>query len=257
MESTKRRYQPLMAVDILHHSFLDEGGKIFDGTQDLPAPRKAQKLKTYDVREWLLVEPDTSTRKALQAHGVLLKQTKTGFLLLAQLADALPGTRKPLANLEKMVLGFWLKWQLPELAAQTALAYRVKADGGRGVYLFGNQWARIFGGAYPHLTLPLPTYRPEEDYLPGDLVRKDAKHYRAIAKSKGAAVTDAAFWQPTDSKISYASRQSLQTQQAAVPLDVWGKIEISGKSGLSNYSLLTGTGDLKNSQVYKLHLDKM
>ncbi|WP_207431421.1 hypothetical protein [Sabulibacter ruber] len=257
METSSRRFQKLLAMDIFHHFFLDEGGKVFDGTQPLPPVRLAQKLKVYDVREWLQIEPDEATRKTLQTHGLLLKPTKTGFQVLAQLADVLPGTRKPQVKLEKVTLGFWLKWSNPNVPAQTALAYRTKPTGERGFYLFGNQWARVLGGAYPNLGLPLPTYRAEEEYLPGDLVRKDGKHYLSIAKSKGAAVTDAAFWKPTDAKISYASRQSLRTPADALPQDVWGKIEISGQPGLSNYSLLTGTGDLKNSQVYKLHLDKM
>ncbi|KAA3438759.1 hypothetical protein FOA19_16215 [Rufibacter hautae] len=257
MESSRRKYLQLVAVEILHHYFLDEGGKVYDGTQDLPAARKAQKLKTYDTREWLAVEPDAATHKALQAYQVLLKPTKTGFLLLTQLTDVLPGTKKPLANLEKMVLGFWLKWQTPQPGSQAALASKRQAAGERGFYLLGNQWARMLGGTYPHLGVPLPTYHPEEEYLPGDLVRKDSKHYRALVKSKGAALTDTTLWKPTDNKLPYVSRQSLQIPAAAPPGEVWGRLEIAGKGGLSNYSLLTGSGDLKNAQVYKIHLDKM
>jgi hypothetical protein len=252
MESITSKYRQLCAVEIFHHYFLDEGTHIFNGVNDLPAARKIQKLKQYAVPDWLQIEPDEYTRSTMYACQLIFKPTKTGFMLVTKTN----GPDQASVNLNKVVLNFHLRWQEPSLVAHTALPLSLKTDGKASLYVFGNEFARNNQGIYPQISLPAANYQNTRTYVPGDIVKSGTQQFIAINKTTGNAPPVPAFWRQTDQNLNYATSTSLQVRPSNIPPDVIGKIEITGKAGLGNFSVLTATEQIKVAQVYQLHLDK-
>ncbi|MGV3589261.1 MAG: hypothetical protein ACO1OF_19800 [Adhaeribacter sp.] len=252
MESITSKYRQLCAVEIFHHYFLDEGNRVFNGTNDLPPARKVQKLKQYAVSDWLRIEPDDSTRSLMHACHIIFKPTKTGFILVTQTA----GPDQASADLQRVVLSFYLRWQEPSLVAQTALPLSLKTDGKASLYVFSNEFSRNNRGNYPSICLPVVAYQNTRTYVPGEIVKSGGQQFVALNKTMGNAPSLPAFWRQTDQNLSYATSTSLQVRPATIPADVIGKLEITGKAGLGNFSVLMTTNQIKAAQVYQLHLDK-
>jgi hypothetical protein len=254
MEKITRRYRQLFAVEILHHLFLDEGDKIYDGQDDLPPSRKQQLLARYDVHEWLHVEPDGPARHAMTGAGLVLKKTPAGFLVAVEVtAD---DDRKARASLAGTNLRFLLRLS-SDTAGRTALPLVREQEGAPVAYVFGNESARNRLGAYPSLSRPVPVFATAATYVPGDVVRQGAKQFVALAKTQGNATSQSAFWRETDGSLAYATRQDLRQAPEGSPAGVLGWVEITGKGDLGHYSLLTVADEIKLNQVFRLHLDKL
>ncbi len=252
MESITCRYRPLCAVEIYHHYFLDEGTRIFNGLNDLPPARKTQKLAQYAVTDWLQIEPDLATRAALPACHVVYKPTKTGFVLVTKT----DGPDQASVNLNRVTFTFYLRWRNPELAARTALPLTPQPGGQASLYVFGNEFSRNNRGVYPGIGLPIATYQNLRTYVPGEIVKSGAQQFVARVKTTGNAPPASAIWRETDPALSYVSFTSLRVRPAAVPPGILGQIQITGRAGLGNFSVLSATNQLKSAQVYQLHLDK-
>lgn len=252
MESIVCKYQQLCAVDIFHHYFLDEGNRIFDGVNDLPPDRKAYKLKQYNVPDWLQIEPADYTRATMHVSSLVFKKTKTGFILVTKTT----GPDKPGADVNQLVLEFWLRWAEPDLTGHTAMPLLVKTNGKPALYAFGNAVSRNNHGAYPEISLPVPPYNNARTYEPGDIVKSGTRQFVALHRTTGNGTNLPAFWRETDRNLNYVTSTSLQARPAGIPPDVIARIQISGKAGLGDFSVLTGTNTIKAAQVYKLHLDK-
>ncbi|MGB4850362.1 MAG: hypothetical protein WBP41_20720 [Saprospiraceae bacterium] len=88
-------YKRLFEVRVLHHYWLDEGGKCFDflpkdnierailPLPDQKQPTREQRLLSYDVRQFLLVSPTVSTEKILQGLHCVFKTTALGLIVAA------------------------------------------------------------------------------------------------------------------------------------------------------------------------------
>jgi hypothetical protein len=248
MEKITRRYRQLFAVEILHHLFLDEGDKIYDGQDDLPPSRKQKLLARYDVHEWMGVEPDGPSQHAMTGAGLVLKKTPTGFLVAVEVtAD---DDRKARASLAGTNLRFLLRLN-PDTGGRTALPLVREQEGALVAYVFGNEEARGRLGADPALS------RPALVFVPGDVVREGAKQFVALAKTQGNATSQTAFWRETDGSLAYATRRDLRQVPEGSPAGVLGWVEITGKGDLGHYSLLTVADEIKLNQVFRLHLDKL
>jgi hypothetical protein len=254
MEKITRRYRQLFAVEILHHLLLDEGDKVYDGQNDLSPSRKQQFLRRYQLHEWMRVEPDSATQRTMTGVGLVLKKTPTGFVVAVEVrAD---DDRKSRAGLGGVSLLFLLRLN-PDMAGRTALPLVREQEGKPVAYVFGNEEARNRLGAYPFLNRPTPVFANADTYVPGDVVRAGTKQFVALTKSQGNPTSQAAFWRETDGRLAYASRRDLREVPEGSPAGVLGWVEIKGKAGLDNYSVLAVADEIKLNQVFRLHLDKL
>ncbi|KAA5548448.1 hypothetical protein [Adhaeribacter rhizoryzae] len=252
MEKIISKYQQLFKVNIYHHYFLDENNLIYDGTNDLPPARKAHKLQLYQVPDWLQIEPEVNTRGTMYACNLIFKPTKTGFIIVTKTN----GPDQPSATLDNIILTFYLRWRNAGLAANTALPLLPPTNSTPTFYTWGNEFARNNIGLYPNLSRPVPTYQNTRAYVTGEIVKSGAQQFVALNRTSGNAPNVPAFWRETDGNLNYTTSTSLQPRPAAIPAGVIGKIEITGRAGLGNYSVLTGANKIKAAQVYQLHLDK-
>lgn len=93
-ESMTRSYQRLFEVRLIHHYWLDDGGKVFDKPYDdsllsdeekknrnKEKTEEYKRLRKYDVRTFLQVTPTVATAKALKEFDALFKDTSIGFFV--------------------------------------------------------------------------------------------------------------------------------------------------------------------------------
>ncbi|HMG15846.1 MAG TPA: hypothetical protein VK590_10380 [Saprospiraceae bacterium] len=92
-------YKRFFEVRILHHFWLDEGSMVFDLIQDNAKKDKLQ--LSYDVRNFLSVEPTQATEIVLRDLGCIYKNTALGFVV------AIPKiTPAPIEELKMASLSF-------------------------------------------------------------------------------------------------------------------------------------------------------
>lgn len=84
-------YNRLFEVRLLHHYWLDDGGKANDGIFDLlPADTQNERLLGYDVRPLLQARPTAATRQWLAGWDCLFKATGLGFVVAAPDGVSIP-----------------------------------------------------------------------------------------------------------------------------------------------------------------------
>lgn len=88
-ETLTSGYRRAFEVRLLHHYWLDEGGKVFDRIA-AQAVKDARLLK-YDRRPFLGVRPTVTTEKILAANHLLFKETALGFVIAAPASAKIPG----------------------------------------------------------------------------------------------------------------------------------------------------------------------
>ena len=80
-ERITKKYRRLFEVRMLHHYWLDDGGKVFDQISD--PGKKDRHLLSYNVRSFLVAKPTVSTEKILASEGCLFRETALGFIVAA------------------------------------------------------------------------------------------------------------------------------------------------------------------------------
>jgi hypothetical protein len=87
-EQISHHYQNLFQIQILHHYWLDEGAVVFDQIAD--AAKKANRLSTYDVRNFLTIAPTKDTAILLNTLCCLYKMTALGVLVAVRDGTIIP-----------------------------------------------------------------------------------------------------------------------------------------------------------------------
>lgn len=81
-------YRRLLEVRLLHHYWLDQGDKVFDGFGS--AKDRERRLLAYDGRGIFEVQPTMLTAQRLKNLGCVFKTTALGFVIAAPLNVAIP-----------------------------------------------------------------------------------------------------------------------------------------------------------------------
>ncbi|MHA6622507.1 hypothetical protein [Pseudonocardia sp. DLS-67] len=79
VESVRTRYAGLFEVRVLHHYWLDDGEVAFDAIPDQAV--RARRLRDYDVRRFLAVEPGPATAAAIAGLRGVFRTSGLGFLV--------------------------------------------------------------------------------------------------------------------------------------------------------------------------------
>jgi len=88
-ERLTARYARLFEVRVLHHYWLDDGDTIFDA---LPADSQEDRLRRYDVRTLLAIEPTKATAAQLAGLHAVWKATSLGLLVGLPAEVSVPDT---------------------------------------------------------------------------------------------------------------------------------------------------------------------
>jgi len=252
MEKMIIKYQALVRIEILHHYFLDEGNQAFGGSPDLPPGRKKKKLEAYNVHDWLEITPDVATRTRMHGANLLMKKTKTGFLIIS----AIKSVHMPKIQLEALTLNFLLLVTSQEMAARTALPTVTWKDGQAMLYVFGNEVSRNYRAPYPSLSLPPERYASTQTYQPGDIVKAGTQQFVAIAPTTGITPPSPPHWRETDGTLSYATRRNLRPKPPSAPDAAMAQLSITIKAGTNSFDLLTPLKAIHPNRVFQLHLEK-
>lgn len=252
METFVLKYKLLFELKLLHHFFLDEGATVFDL---LTPTKQQQKLTTYNIGNWLLLQPNAPTRALFAARRLVCRQTNTGLRVLAQVTAS--GSNRPLLPVQDCNFVFTLQL-LPAFAKHTALPVHVVKNGKPTIYVFGNSSAALGGTVYPALALPPDTYSSAKHYPPGEIIKKSGKHYIALLKpdNQNKNVNNPDYWKELPANVRYATTSNCAETNTAATAVVIGQINISGKTGLNAYSLLNGSGNMQNN-TFELRFGKL
>lgn len=247
MEVFNFKYQLLCEVKILHHFFLDDVNTAFDS---LPIAEQGRKLKQYDVRNWLNINPDAATVDTLGDHRLVYRPTKQGFVVVSQTE----APNVPLLPLDELLLRFDLSFEVGA-SAYTALPVGVTKSGNPTTYIFGNELAATSGGAAPSLALAPDAYDNTRHYPPGEMVRQGGTNYISLYQpdNQGVSITNTDYWQVVSAlpgNLQYATTSNAQPLPPDTDIDsrFFGRIELNGQGGFGNFSLLTGGGNLQDKK---------
>lgn len=197
------RYRTLFEVDIAHDYFTSQGDVVLEAQTDA---ERAALTALYSATDVLDIEPDAATLATLSGHRLLLRSTRTGFLVAAQV-DASTPPRPIVAPSDTFRLAFLLRARDARFANYTELGSP------SGFYRFGNDAQnRVAGVSY--LSQPIPVFDAARRYVAGD-VRSQAAGptfdlFLALRDTGPSAMPVAADWRriPVDTFSMSASYQS-------------------------------------------------
>lgn len=212
-------YSILFEVKILHHYFLNKGVKNF---ATMTADKQAEMMLLYDMRDIFHITPTAQSKKDLDRHRCLFKQTATGCIvgMKAEIDKGPPKTETPFHHLDDdLILTFHIHLRDYNLLNYTALP--LTGNAGR-IYLFSN---RKGAGTkrFPSLCALPDTFSNGSSYLPGDMVVNNTatptKLWTARLKTNANPVSSADWLTENQSEglpMSYANendRYQLVRQQ--------------------------------------------
>ena len=212
------QYKKLFEVEILHEYFLNEEGKasFFDLARGR-SPR-FERLKYYDVRDFMDIEPTKRCAKQLRNYRMVFKTTKTGFFVGVEVGEelSLDGRKQYRPTIEfdeNIELDFRIIVSDEHFTrfSNSNLHRNLKAK-----YLFSIPSRRQDVQADDPLLLTLPTseYLENKQYEPGDqvfILDGDTKiNYQALVRTKSHPLSIPGAWMKIGKDYGFVSEDDAQ-----------------------------------------------
>lgn len=227
------RYRTLFEVDLVHDYFTSRGEVVIEAQADAD---RAALTALYSATDLFAIEPDAATLATLAGHKLLLRGTRTGFLVAAQVDGATP-PRPLVAPGDAFRLVLLLRARDARFANYTELGkpanfYRfgndvqnrvagvsylsrpVLAFDAARAYVAGDVYAQAAGPSFDLFLalrdtgpsaapvaadwrrIPGDTFSAAASYQAGAVVLAANRVYRALVDAPGSDLTNAAQWQP-------------------------------------------------------------
>ncbi len=186
-------YRRLAIVNILHGYYLDQdGSNYFELLDNERLKRLAEVVVTgrYRISDQLSVEPTSGTRKLLEGHKIIIKETATGFLLAIAVQPVEVNNEvryKPLIPVdENMNIQFMIKVKTNSFRAFTNTRFKPVFPAG---YYFTNQSVTP-GKVYPSLSVPFADFKGGYLYTMGETAVVNNIPSRALKQTATAVNSD-------------------------------------------------------------------
>lgn len=213
MERITEKYKKLLELKITHQGFRQE---------------------IDEVSNWLQIRPSADCEGIMKRHRIILKESKTGFILLIQTKNSSGDEKKALISINKLALHFDLAFTTPFIATTTALPLKNTKK-----YFFCNDKAGITA---PNLALPPPAFDNNLKYQAGEIIKDGVNHKLAVFDYTKS---------PDQNRIKFVNIANWNTYVTTENLDNvkveqgFGQIKIVINDSLSaGFNLLTNTEEL-------------
>ena len=98
-------YKTLLAIDVYHSYFLDNGENTFNTMSD---DDKRKQLQSYDLEDFLMIKPTPSCVEVLRNHNLVFRQQRDRIVILAKVEEDNAKYKTQILLPEELKLTFYL-----------------------------------------------------------------------------------------------------------------------------------------------------
>ena len=213
------QYKKLFEVEILHEYFLEKegGARFFDLKRD--SKERFDRLRNYDIRDYLVLEPTGKCEKQLRDFRMIFKTTRKGFFVGVEVDEfqsneGLKQYKPTIEFASNLSLDFR---QIVVDEQFTRLSNKTLHGNLKAKYLFSipeNSVNRENTEQPLLLATPTGAYTEEKQYEAGDRVSITEDNnmvvYQAKFRTKSRPAQDSDGWKPIDKDYGYISGEDMK-----------------------------------------------